>query len=464
MRGELTLSEKLGSPNSLLDSKKAEAIMWWNQAKTLNDKQKNLISATNKKWRLLADSTQPINQDTATSALKYAYKLMGKAEPFIVFFDSPHSALVALTTQLVQELDSQLIQQIEIQTTQGFNNEGELLRQLIGQLTIPLKKQLEKHLGTQLASQIDRTLTNELNSKIDLKIPTELKSQIFQTIEYEEEEQRHSQLVSQLENQLNSQLVQRLIQQLKPRMQHSRTIKILTRLEELLQKQESSLMVGRLGNLFLKPLFYTNSIHPIQWINRANWLDIGMSVFKCAYPQKNWEIFQLIASNCGWIFPFEKTCIVCHRPIKLSRNRNRTIHAEGDVALAFADGYSLYLHHGVVIPKKYGQLPPEAWQAEWLLTEHNAEVRRVLLEGIGYDRICQELEATTVSSWREYTLLRIDKFIDHDDGMPVFLLKMTCPSTGFIHALRVPPDIQSARNAIRWINWGVDPERFAIES
>ncbi len=438
--------------------------MWWNNPKTLNDKQKNLIISTHNKWRLLADSIEPINREKATSGIKSAYSLLGKAEPYIVFFDSPHRALVAVTTQLIQELDSQLIEQIEIQTAQGFNNEGELLRQLIGQLTIPLKKQLSKHLGTQLASQIDSKLTNELNNKIDLKIPIELKTQILQAVEYEGEEQRNSQLVSQVENQLNSQLVKILIQQLKPRMQLPRTIKILNRLEQLLQKQESSQMVGRLGNLFVKPLFYTNAIHPAQWINRANWLDIGMSVFKCSYPKENWEIFQSIASNCGWIFPFEKTCIVCNRPIKLSRAHARTIHAEGEVALLFADGYSLYLHHGVVIPKKYGQLHPEAWQAEWLLTENNAEVRRVLLEGIGYDRICQELEATGVDSWREYTLLRIDKFIDDNDGMPVFLLKMTCPSTGFIHALRVPPDIQSARNAIRWVNWGVDPERFAIES
>lgn len=37
---------------------------------------------------------------------------------------------------------------------------------------------------------------------------------------------------------------------------------------------------------------------------------------------------------------------------------------------------------------------------------------------------------------------------------------MTCPSTGFIHALRVPPDTQSAREAIRWVNWGIAPEEF----
>ena len=44
------------------------------------------------------------------------------------------------------------------------------------------------------------------------------------------------------------------------------------------------------------------------------------------------------------------------------------------------------------------------------------------------------------------------------------LLKMTCPSTRHIHFLRVPPDITSARVAITWINWGVDPEGFEIQT
>jgi hypothetical protein len=74
------------------------------------------------------------------------------------------------------------------------------------------------------------------------------------------------------------------------------------------------------------------------------------------------------------------------------------------------------------------------------------------------------LEAKELDSWQEYTLLRIDKIIDDIDKQPIYLLKMTCPSTGFIHALRVPPQLQSARQAIRWVNWGIDPEKFDLQS
>lgn len=41
---------------------------------------------------------------------------------------------------------------------------------------------------------------------------------------------------------------------------------------------------------------------------------------------------------------------------------------------------------------------------------------------------------------------------------------MTCPSTGFIHVLRVPPSMGSVREAIRWVNWEIDPANFIIET
>jgi hypothetical protein len=70
------------------------------------------------------------------------------------------------------------------------------------------------------------------------------------------------------------------------------------------------------------------------------------------------------------------------------------------------------------------------------------------------------LAAEQIDSWQEYALLKIDKA----DVEPIYLLKMTCPSTGFIHALRVPPNLTSAREAIRWVNGGIDPEEFSVQT
>ncbi len=174
-----------------------------------------------------------------------------------------------------------------------------------------------------------------------------------------------------------------------------------------------------------------------------------------------WLIYQSLIKECGWIFAFDKAAIICDRPLHLRFDNQNRLHAEGEPAIEYADGFSLYSYHGVTLPEKYGKVHPQQWQAQWLLTEKNAELRRVLIQGIGYARICQELQAIELDTWAEYTLLKIDADIDEES---IYLLKMTCPSTGFIHALRVPPDMKSAHEAICWVNWGIAPEEFATQT
>lgn len=181
-----------------------------------------------------------------------------------------------------------------------------------------------------------------------------------------------------------------------------------------------------------------------------------------AQEQELLQCLNQLFENCGWIFPFEKVCVVCDRPRKICLDSDNHLHAEAEPAIQFADGWHTgYYYHGVKIPEKYGKLHPQQWQPQWLLEEDNAELRRVLIQGIGYDRICEELQAQELDSWQEYTLLCIDADVDVE---PIHLLKMTCPSTGRIHTLRVPPDIKSARIAIQWVNWDIDPEDFAVQT
>jgi hypothetical protein len=124
----------------------------------------------------------------------------------------------------------------------------------------------------------------------------------------------------------------------------------------------------------------------------------------------------------------------------------------------------------IEIPRRYW-VKFNDWKAEWLLDEDNAEIRRVLIEQVGYEKICEELNAIDLDTWREYTLLKIDGIeavYDEDekpiDREPMVLLKMTCPSTQHIHILRVPPEMESAEAAITWVNHGIHPDKFAVQT
>ena len=214
---------------------------------------------------------------------------------------------------------------------------------------------------------------------------------------------------------------------------------------------------------------FEHCIRPEVLAYRGAWLDFQISLHdrQC----EAWEVFQNLVRYCGWIFPFQKTAIVCDRPRVLEFDRDNLLHAIGKPAIQFADGVLAYYYRGIEVPKKYGKTHPSSWKSQWLLKESNAELRRLLIQEIGYvreaspteNRICQELRATPVDEWEEYTLLKIKNFIDID-WEPMYLLKMTCPSTGFIHALRVPPNMESAYDAICWVNWGIDPRTFSVQT
>ena len=112
-----------------------------------------------------------------------------------------------------------------------------------------------------------------------------------------------------------------------------------------------------------------------------------------------------------------------------------------------------------------------SWKAEWLLTENNIEIRRTLIEVLGYEKIFEELDAFAIDSWREYTLLEISNIENiYGDGWEpigtesILLLRMICPSTRHTHVLRVPPEMVSAEDAVVWINHGIHPDQFTIQT
>ena len=214
----------------------------------------------------------------------------------------------------------------------------------------------------------------------------------------------------------------------------------------------------------------------VQALTLLDFYVSGLGIVLKPEAQKFFEAVKQLLAECGWIFAFENVCYVCSRPCQFRLDSKYRLHAEAESALEFPDGYKLYSYHGVTLPEKYGKIHPANWRSQWFLEEDNAELRRVLIQGIGYAKICEELEATELDCWQEYTLLRINADIDGFDSddfegdrvapkkEDIYLLKMTCPSTGFIHALRVPPDVRSALEAIRWVNWDIDPEDFSVQT
>ena len=58
---------------------------------------------------------------------------------------------------------------------------------------------------------------------------------------------------------------------------------------------------------------FMNVIVPSELIDYAYYIDYCHQVLGCDRDSIKWNIFKDLITNCGWIFPYKKTVIVCDR-------------------------------------------------------------------------------------------------------------------------------------------------------
>lgn len=103
---------------------------------------------------------------------------------------------------------------------------------------------------------------------------------------------------------------------------------------------------------------------------------------------------------------------------------------------------------------------PESITVDEVLAERNAEVRRVLLERMGYEAFIERANAQVhdrdQDAGGERRLLRVPLRGDED----LVCVAVRCPSTGRQYVIRVPPTMRSCRQAAAWIAGYDDPNAY----
>lgn len=179
---------------------------------------------------------------------------------------------------------------------------------------------------------------------------------------------------------------------------------------------------------------------------------------------EDYKLIQEVANSCGWIIPFERVCILCDRPILLQFDQQQQLHGDGAPAIQWSDGTCYYYYHGTEISEYYGKIPISEWKPKWTITERNSEMRRLIIQVIGYQRMCDSLPTIELDRWQEYILLQIDdkkNFPSYDSYLPplniepIVLLKKTYQTTRQVDIIRVPSHIKSVHEAINWIKFNI---------
>jgi hypothetical protein len=178
----------------------------------------------------------------------------------------------------------------------------------------------------------------------------------------------------------------------------------------------------------------------------------GAAVVNATYNHPRYQEFlqtwmpflQAHEGGLGIFWVREQEILATPRPI--FKFRDGRLHGDGEPSIRWPDGEAYYFFRGVMIPADWGKVKTEAWQSSWLIDTKNAEQRRVLLQGIGYDRVMRDLKFDLVHRQGDMELRKKSGI----DVEPVMLLKVVCPSTRQPYVLRVPPTMTECEKARRW--------------
>ena len=95
-----------------------------------------------------------------------------------------------------------------------------------------------------------------------------------------------------------------------------------------------------------------------------------------------------------------------------------------------------------------------------ILKVENVEIRRLLIEQMGYETFLEQVGGLVRDRDRDVGGERQLVSIPFEDDEPLMILKVICPSTGHLHILRVPPDMRTCHQAAAWVAGFDNPDDY----
>ena len=177
-----------------------------------------------------------------------------------------------------------------------------------------------------------------------------------------------------------------------------------------------------------------------------SWIDVVQFIGATNLPE-NIEYYTE-THKLGLIFPMDDYTVVSQKPNLIKKNANG-LHCENGPALTYDDGglSDIYSLNGIRMSKEYVMIPAEKMDANLVLSEKNADIRRELLRKIGIERFLQVSKHKVLDIKGNYELLSVDLDENVKDAK---FLKMVNPSIGVYHVEGVAPECLTVDHAINW--------------
>lgn len=157
-----------------------------------------------------------------------------------------------------------------------------------------------------------------------------------------------------------------------------------------------------------------------------------------------------LSSQVHWWWAFDKVCIVTYRPRMILIDQQERLHNDHGPAVEYNDGWCIYARKGSFVPERVIRFAHRKSLAD-IEREQNIEIRRHLIEVYGVEQYLKDAEAVKIDQDSCGVLYRKDFLLDEPLKM-VKVLNSTPEPDGSqrYYYLRVPPNVETAREAVAW--------------
>ncbi len=387
----LTMHQSLAVKNNIV-----KAGYMNNYILELNDEQKNKLGNYRDFWYTIALSTEKANRPLAEQAVIEAYKRSGLGVPEnFIWFMSPMQGVIAAY------ILSQIMTRIGLQPR--------------GQIRVDVQEQVTVDILDQVQDQLRNEFLIRVHEQVRMEIWELFGDRAWNTS------------VSSSVNKVFKQVIDQV-------SYHT---------HEKLWDQVDEKNWFSIGDAIREQAYKCGS-----GSYDASWLSVYVFFLdECQLgSQSKLQLLMDLCQHCGWWWTYKKAVVLTERPNYIGLDDRGALHALGRKAVEYPDGWGLWRVYGVQVPEDWASKQAKDWESRWLFQTDNAELRRVIIQVLGYERIMKELKSKLIHAERNMEL----RIIQRIDVEPIQLLKVICPSTDREYVLRVPPHFDNCEQARRW--------------
>ena len=279
----------------------------------LSPEQIEQIATYRSRWEQIARRTEPIDREQAASAINQAYEFIDRAAPNIIFFNSPDEALSYILREIKANWG-------KLNPAFGNPVAGDIIDRLLGGIS----KEIRQELLTQLKGNLDNGLANRLAAE------TADKMQANDVFSLTMANFREMALVSNENSQVDE--VSKAMSQLffdAGFIFNNYMFPAFWEISSLFNSSQENNTMSGFSMLFTGRFEQRNAQYKLPQIEVASrfinvivpsvmadysyYIDYCHEVLGFNRDEKKWRIFSDLTTNCGWIFPYEKTVLICDR-------------------------------------------------------------------------------------------------------------------------------------------------------